>query len=157
MSSCANGLAVLKTDALHFAVVEPIVAGPQKVVDYINEMRFLNDPVLPGDFLLFNRFDKIMKIEEDLAVELFYLCGDLALPKNEVVEFVRFDGIDTPYPDWFGEMIEDSIFTHEFESFLYYSETGEYAVAIGDIFLYRDGAVRFMHSWEFTEMFYEVI
>ena len=153
-----NGLAVMREDALEFAVIEWDSREPGWVNNYAREVETTSKrPLQYGDYLLKNKFNQVQRFNADLIHELYYLCDNLALPRDDVIEFVRFDGMNTPYPDWFDDMVSCGMLQDEFESFIFYEHDGEVAVSIGDVFLYRNGNVKFMYSWEFSRYFYEVI
>ena len=83
----------------------------------------------------------------------------LCVSSEDCLEMVRFDGIDDfYYPEWFQEYIKDGYIINEYpRSYICYAEDGEYAIAVGDVFLRnRAGRVRYMPVWMFTEKMYEV-
>ena len=82
----------------------------------------------------------------------------LCASSEDCLEMVRFDGIDEfYYPEWFDEFIKDGFVVNDFGSYIYYSEEGEYAICLGDVFLRnKTGDVKYMPVWMFTEKMYEV-
>lgn len=82
----------------------------------------------------------------------------LCASSEDCLEMVRFDGINEfYYPEWFDEFIKDGFVVDDFGSYIYYSEEGEYAICLGDVFLRnKTGDVKYMPVWMFTEKMYEV-
>ena len=82
----------------------------------------------------------------------------LCASSEDCLEMVRFDGINEfGYPEWFDEFIKDGFVVNDFGSYIYYSEEGEYAICLGDVFLRnKTGDVKYMPVWMFTEKMYEV-
>ena len=82
----------------------------------------------------------------------------LCASSEDCLEMVRFDGVDEfYYPEWFDEFIKDGFVVDDFGSYIYYSEDGEYAICLGDVFLRnKTGDVKYMPVWMFTEKMYEV-
>lgn len=81
----------------------------------------------------------------------------LAAAKEDSIEFVRYTGVHTDYPEWFLEYLTDGYVTSEFGSDIFTDENGELAICEGDVFLVNSlGMIHYMTAVEFSDKFYEV-
>lgn len=87
--------------------------------------------------------------------------SSLCVPRTEALEFVRFEGLDVEYPDWFRERL---IFGYagkhvdNSDIFCYTRDDGHVdTVCIGDVFLRNfKGDIMYMSVWDFSEQYFEV-
>lgn len=81
----------------------------------------------------------------------------LAVPKDEAMEFVRYEGRDAVYPLWFLELEVEGLIFERHSCMFYVSEKGDIAMAHGDVILINKyGQTMYMESRVFNELFYEV-
>lgn len=78
--------------------------------------------------------------------------------KDDVFEFVRFDGLDSAlYPDWFNRLVRNRTIVHDVDSYIYFGEKRTHQVALGDVFIInKRDEIMFVPCWMFTDHWFEV-
>lgn len=78
-----------------------------------------------------------------------------AAAKQDVIEFVIFEGVHQTYELWFEDFLKDGFIMDDYGTGIYYSQNGEIALNFGDVFLCnRLGDIRHMTQEEFNDYFY---
>lgn len=124
-----------------------------------------------GDVFLVNELNQLYRIDNQKFADEFYEVDglisrrsashtwqSLAAAKDDCLESVAWCGLDGNYPTWFNDLIEDGrVFIQSGCGVYYDDEHGEYALAIGDMFLCNfQGLVKLLTRPEFEEHFYDV-
>lgn len=78
--------------------------------------------------------------------------------KDDVFEFVRFDGLDSAlYPDWFNELVRNKVVVHDVNSYIYFGDKRTHNVELGDVFIVNARKeVMYVPCWQFTDHWFEV-
>lgn len=115
-------------------------------------------PETNGYLLHNDKFDAKF-VDEQLFNDLFIFdTNGFAIPLDETYDMVRFDGFDTPYPEWFGNMLDNGLVIYTNYIYIYAGPSGDELVDLGDVFLYNRVTqdAYFMPVWRFEELCYEV-